>query len=172
MEWKIIKPEELSWNPFTVIGQQWFLVSAGHASGRNLMTASWGGFGIFWGKNTATVYIRQNRYTREFMDRDGKFTLSLMDQKYRKALTFCGSVTGRGRDKFAEAGLTPMDIDGTTAPAEAQTILVCRSMYSEVMMPGHFLDPEARNRWYDGKTRNSETFHTLYIAAIEKVLTK
>lgn len=172
MEWKIIQPEELNWNPFIAIGREWILVSAGNESGRNLMTASWGGLGVFWGKNAATIYIRQNRYTKEFIDKDGKFTLSLMGPEYRKALAFCGSVTGRGRDKFKEAGLTPMDIDGSTAPSEARTILVCRSMYSAVMTPDHFLDPDAQNKWYDGKTRNSDTFHTQYIAEIEKILTK
>lgn len=55
MEWKIIQPEELNWNPFIAIGREWILVSAGNESGRNLMTASWGGLGVFWGKNAATI---------------------------------------------------------------------------------------------------------------------
>ncbi|NRV77508.1 hypothetical protein DFH56_000002 [Clostridium beijerinckii] len=32
------------------------------------MTASWGGLGVFWGKNSATVYIRPGRYTKQFVD--------------------------------------------------------------------------------------------------------
>ena len=52
-----------------MIGKEWMLITAGTVSDCNTMTASWGGLGVIWGKPSATVYIRQSRYTKEFVDR-------------------------------------------------------------------------------------------------------
>ena len=58
-----IDPKELNQNVFSMIGEQWMLVTAGTAERCNTMTASWGGLGVLWGKPVATVYIRPQRYT-------------------------------------------------------------------------------------------------------------
>lgn len=42
------------------------------------MTASWGGIGVIWNKNVVTVYIRPQRYTREFVDASDHFTLTFL----------------------------------------------------------------------------------------------
>lgn len=55
---QIIKPEELQKNPFTMIGKEWLLITAEKDGKANTMTASWGGVGVLWGKNVATLYIR------------------------------------------------------------------------------------------------------------------
>ena len=89
MPFKRVKPEELSVNPFTVIGKDWFLITAGTEKECNTMTASWGGLGVIWGKPSATAYIRQSRYTKEFVDREELFTLSVFDESFRPALNLC-----------------------------------------------------------------------------------
>ena len=65
----------LEFNPFDKISRQWMLVTAGNEDTSNTMTASWGGVGIMWGKPVATVYIRPQRYTKEFIDKDEYFTI-------------------------------------------------------------------------------------------------
>lgn len=50
MSFKEIKPEELKENPFTMIGKDWLLITAGTKEHCNTMTASWGGLGVMWGK--------------------------------------------------------------------------------------------------------------------------
>lgn len=70
-----IDPKELNQNVFSMIGEQWMLVTAGTAERCNTMTASWGGLGVLWGKPVATVYIRPQRYTLEFVEREDCFTL-------------------------------------------------------------------------------------------------
>ena len=67
---------DLSINPFELIGTEWGLVTAGDATGFNTMTVSWGGMGVIWGKNVATIYVRPQRYTKRFIDAAGRFTLS------------------------------------------------------------------------------------------------
>ena len=100
--------ESLEFNPFKKISKQWMLITAGDEKKSNTMTASWGGLGIMWGKNVATAYIRPNRYTKEFVDQTDRFTLSFLPEEERKALNYCGTVSGRDvEDKWAAAGLHP-----------------------------------------------------------------
>ena len=37
-------------NPFTKLGKEWALVTAGDKEKSNTMTVSWGGTGVLWGK--------------------------------------------------------------------------------------------------------------------------
>ncbi len=75
---KEIKPEELTKNPFHMIGKEWMLVTAEKDGKVNTMTASWGGVGIMWGKPVAYVFIRPQRYTKEFIDGTDTFSLSIL----------------------------------------------------------------------------------------------
>lgn len=54
MAFKEVDIKSLNFNPFTKIGSEWMLITAGDESGCNTMTASWGGLGVLWGKNVAT----------------------------------------------------------------------------------------------------------------------
>ena len=167
MAFKELAMEEISWNPFTKIGKEWLLITAGDKENHNTMTASWGGVGIMWGKNVATVYIRPQRYTKQFVDANDRLTLSFFSEAYRKALNICGSKSGRDCDKETEAGLTPYAVDDTTAFEEADMILVCKKQYHQEMCPECFDVQENDEKWYPGKD-----YHTMYIVEIEKILVK
>ena len=71
-----IDPKTLALNPFSAIGDQWMLITAGTPERCNTMTASWGGLGVLWGAPMATAYIRPQRYTKGFVDENEYFTLS------------------------------------------------------------------------------------------------
>ena len=43
-----IRPQELTANPFQMIGTDWLLITAKKENKYNSMTASWGGLGIMW----------------------------------------------------------------------------------------------------------------------------
>lgn len=167
MAWKEIAIEELKFNPFTKIGKEWLLITAGDENGHNTMTASWGGLGIMWGKNVATIYIRPQRYTKEFVDKNERLTLTFFKDEYRKALSFCGTKSGRDYNKDKEAGLTPFYVDGTTAYEEAEMVFVCKKQYHQEMNPECFDVTENDTKWYPEKD-----YHTMYIVEIEKVLVK
>lgn len=167
MSFKEIKPEEIKDNPFKLIGKDWMLVTAGKKDSCNTMTASWGAVGIMWGKPSVTCYIRQSRYTKEFLDREDRFTLSVFDEEYRKALSLCGSVSGRDKDKIKEAGLTVCEAGESVAFEEARLIIVCKKEYAQYMGPENFINKENDERWYGDKD-----YHTMYIGSIEKVLVK
>ena len=163
-----IDPKTLTMNPFTLIGDQWLLITAGTPEHCNTMTASWGGLGVLWGAPAATIYLRPQRYTKEFVDNNDYFTLCFFDESYRKALNLCGSTSGRDVDKIKECGFT-VQAGAGNAPyfAEAELVLVCRKAYWQDMDPTHFLDDEIDGRHYPKKD-----YHRIFIGEIETVLKK
>ena len=167
MSFREVKPEELTMNPFTKIGKEWLLITAGNEEKCYTLTASWGAMGVMWGKNAVTVYIRPQRYTKEFVDREEAFTISVLGEDYRKALNYCGTVSGKGIDKITEAGLTPYFVDGTAGIQEADMIMVCKKMYHDTIKPECFDEAENDTKWYPQKD-----YHTMYIAEIQKVLVR
>ena len=46
MSFREVKAEELTMNPFTKIGKEWLLITAGNEEKCNTMTASWGAMGV------------------------------------------------------------------------------------------------------------------------------
>ena len=164
---KKLEVKDLKENFFEAIGKEWMLVTAGTKEKFNTMTASWGAMGVMWGKTAVTVYIRPQRYTKEFVDREETFTISVLGEDYRKALNYCGTVSGKGIDKITEAGLTPYFVDGTAGIQEADMIMVCKKMYHDTIKPECFDETENDTKWYPQKD-----YHTMYIAEIQKVLVR
>jgi flavin reductase (DIM6/NTAB) family NADH-FMN oxidoreductase RutF len=165
-EFKAIEPGKISGNAFDLIGRQWMLITAGDKSGFNTMTASWGGLGVLWGGPAAFCFVRPQRYTDVFLKKSDRFSLSFYDERWRKALSLCGSKSGRDCDKVAEAGLTPVFDDGTVYFEQARLVLVCRKLYMDAIRPGSFLVPEIAKNYPD------RDYHNVYIGAVEKALTR
>jgi flavin reductase (DIM6/NTAB) family NADH-FMN oxidoreductase RutF len=153
--------ELLEMNPFTKIGKEWALVTAGSKASCNPMTVSWGGMGVLWGKNVVYIFIRDSRYTKEFLESGDLFSLSFLGEDYRDALNYCGAHSGRDRDKFAEAGLTPAFRHSIPYPDEANLVILCRKMAAVPITGDMFTDPKIMSKWYtDGD------MHTMYVGEI------
>lgn len=165
MSFTEIKAEELKDNPFELIGKQWMLITAGNEEKCNTMTASWGGVGIMWGKPTATAYIRDSRYTKEFLDNGDLFSLSFLNEDYRDALNYCGSHSGRGEeDKFAAAGLTKAFRHDIPYPDEANLVFLCRKMAAVPVSEDSFIDSTLMDKWY-----SDHDMHMMYVGEIVEV---
>ena len=151
---------ELDQNVFQEIGKNWVLISAKNPEGKvNAMTASWGAMGVLWGMETITVYIRQTRYTKEFVDSQEHFTVSLFDG-YKKELRILGSKSGRDGDKIGEAGFTLEMIEDQPAFQQSKCVFICKKLYQDDI-PMDAMPEDVRERWYaDGN------YHTMYIAQI------
>ena len=157
-----IDPSEIRGNVFDRIGKEWMLITAGKPEKFNTMTASWGGLGVLWGRNVATVYIRPQRYTYEFVEQSDCFTISVFDESWRDALNLCGTKSGRDVDKIKECGFTVVEGEGGAPYFEqARLVLVCRKLYWQDMDPDHFLDPEIDSRFYAQKD-----YHRVYVGEI------
>lgn len=164
MGFKETRPEALADNPFTLIGKDWMLITAGTSESFNAMTASWGGLGVLWERKVAFCFIRPTRYTYEFVERSQDFTLSFFEEKHRKALSFCGSHSGRDCDKVRDAGLTAVKEGGFIYFDEARLVLECRKLYFQDISPGRFLDQKI-NDMYPQKD-----YHRMYVGEIIKCL--
>lgn len=152
-------------NVVELIGKEWMLITAGSIENFNTMTASWGNMGFLWGKPVVTVYVRPQRYTLEFLEREECFTLSFFSGKYREALNICGTKSGRDTDKVAESGLTPYSpADGTVSFEEARMVIKCRKLYKGKLGEEEFIDKSLLPKWYPQRD-----LHYMYIAEIEKV---
>lgn len=163
----LINPNDFNNSAFKTIGSDWLLVTAGSREKSNTMTASWGGFGIMWGKPVVYLVIRPQRYTKEFLDANECFSVSVLPENYRKALSYLGTVSGRDEDKITKSGLT-LEYNGNVPYfAEAYTYMVCRKMFAQPMKPEYLIDTTIDSKWYPNKD-----YHVLYIAEIEQLLVK
>lgn len=167
-----VKPEDVEYNifennVFSAVGDDWMLITAGDENGYNTMTASWGGMGVLWNDPVSFIFVRPQRYTYTFTEKHGKYTLSFFDEKYRDALTFCGSHSGRDCDKAKEAGLTPVFEDGYTYFAEASLVLFCEKKYADDLKGENFTDKSIIGKCYP-----YSDFHRMYIGKITKCIKK
>ncbi|OHD57098.1 MAG: flavin reductase [Spirochaetes bacterium GWF1_51_8] len=162
-----IRPEELTGNPFEMIGTRWMLIGAGNKEQHNMMTASWGTFGVLWFKPVVTVYVRPSRHTYGLLETNTLFTLSFFPETYREALNFCGSFSGRDVDKTRDCKLTALETDnGTICFAESDLIIECRKIYFHDLVPANFLD--------DGIEKNyhGSDYHRVYYGEITGIYRK
>ena len=158
-----IDPKTMPENVFSLIGDRWMLVTAGTPAHCNTMTASWGGLGVLWNKPMATIYVRPQRYTFQFLEESDRFTLSFFSPQWRKQLAHCGAVSGREEDKFAACGFHVADADGAPYVQEADLVLVCKKRYWNDLDPAH-MDPEALEHY------QAQDYHRMYLGEITQVL--
>lgn len=158
----------LEFDPFTKIGKEWALLTAGSKKCANTMTISWGGVGVMWGKNVVFVFVRDSRYTKELLDKGDFFSLSFLDEQYRDALKYCGSHSGRdGGNKITDAGLTPASRHSIPFIDEGNLVFLCKKMSATRLTEDSFLVPEIADKWYA-----DHDMHTMYIAEVIEVVAR
>lgn len=134
-------------------------LSAGERA--NVMTISWGGIGFLWKKKIAFVPVRRSRYSKEFIDKNGCFALSVPINKMSAELKYCGSHSGRDTDKIKSAGLTMLQCEhiSTQKVAGCDEYYECKVLTS-VELTLEMLPEELQKMYATGDV------HTLYIAEI------
>lgn len=171
MPFKEVDYKELKINPFTVFSDEWMLLSAGNANSFNTMTVSWGHLGAIWGHHsgtpTAIAYVRPQRYTFEFMEREEYFSLSVFDKSYKKELAYLGSHSGRNEDKLSKTSLTPVFFDNTTYFEQAKLVFILKKIYVGNILESGFVDNKLMEEHYPKKD-----YHTIYYGEIVKVLVR
>ena len=161
----------LEFNPFTKIGTEWMAVTAGDNKKVNTMTASWGTIGVLWGKNVVSIFIRDSRYTKEFIDKQDTFSLTffdMQDKENKLALKYFGAVSGRKEDKIANAKMhVDYASDGTPYIDEGNCVLLCKKLSATPISHESLLDPSLKEKWY-----SNGDYHTMYIVEIIEALRK
>lgn len=167
MAFKEISAAEVNFNPFTAIGKDWMLITAGDGENHNNMTASWGGVGELWGKPVSTVYIRPQRHTLKFVDEQEYYSLCFFDEKYRDALMFCGTKSGRDFDKDKETGLTAVFDREAPYYEQAKLVFICRKLYRQDMAAECFIDKQPLEKNYPNMD-----LHKIFVGEIVHILEK
>ncbi|MBZ4682989.1 MAG: hypothetical protein PWP46_21 [Fusobacteriaceae bacterium] len=150
-------------NVFDKIGKQWMLISAKQGEKINTMTASWGGMGVLWNKEVVYIFVRPQRYTREFIDASDYFTLSFFDEEYRKELSYLGKVSGRDIDKIKETSLIPAIEDDKVYFEQANMVIHCKKIYRQHLTPESIIDKKIEE-FYEND------YHIMYIGEILEIM--
>ena len=151
-------------SPVEMINDEWALLTAGTVDDYNTMTVSWGALGELWSKDCAFAFVRPQRYTYEFMEKNDYYTLTFFDGGYKKEMGFCGSHSGRDVDKAAQTGLQAVRVGEGVSFAQAKTVLVCKKIAVQDIKPEGFLDESIHGEY------PSNDYHRVYIGEIVKVL--
>lgn len=166
MRFKEINPKEFIGNPFSLIGDKWMLITCGDKEKYNTMTASWGAVGVMWNKDVVFSFVRPQRYTYEFLEKNEYFTISFYPDEYKSALNICGKLSGRDVDKVKKAGFTPVFSEEAPYFSESNIVLVCKKIYNQNIDKSCFLD-DKMDSFYP-----NHDYHRMFIGEIKKVLIK
>ena len=138
------------------------LASTNKKGESNVMTIGWGTPGIIWGKQIFTVLVRPSRYTYQFIEDSGTFTVNVPTEELRKWVDFCGSHSGREVDKFAELGIgvtKGQTVDSVTIDA-CPMVYECQVVHYNDVIPAN-LAQEIEVSAYGGSD-----YHRIYYGQI------
>ena len=158
---KQIGAEQIKGNIFELIGREWMLITSGSTDQYNMMTASWGAAGVLWRKPVVMVFIRPQRYTRDFVEKNAYFSLSFFEEKQRDLLNLCGTTSGRDLNKMNIDGMTPIQTPNRAVGfEEARLVIECRKIYFDDIDPAFFQAFEIE------KIYPKNDYHRFYIGEI------
>ena len=161
---KEINIRELKDNFVKMISNDWALLTAGKNDNFNTMTVSWGGIGELWNKDVCFIFVRPQRYTYEFIEKNDYFSLSFFGGEHKKELGVCGSKSGRDIDKIAETGFLPIDLGEAVGFEQAKVNIVLKKLAYQDMKPDGFIDETIMNNYANND------FHRIYVGEIVKVI--
>jgi flavin reductase (DIM6/NTAB) family NADH-FMN oxidoreductase RutF len=165
---KDIEINKIDKNWINSINKEWTLITAKKSDGTyNTLTASWGAVGELWMEPVYICFVRPERYTHEFLENSGYYSICFFDSKYKKDLAYLGTNSGRDGDKINKTKLTIIN-DGL-APyfKEANLVIFCRKIYRDDFKKENFIDKSIIDNIYYEK---GAKLHTMYIGKIEKVI--
>ena len=126
------------------------LLAATHPDGRtNVMTIGWGTIGVIWGRPILTVLVRPSRYTYQYIEASGEFTVNVPSPALTDFVRFCGSQSGRDHDKLArfEVRVTPGQRVRAATLDDCPLVYECRVVQQNDILPAA-LDPQIESGYY------------------------
>ncbi len=141
------------------------LVSQKEAGKPNAMAIGWGSIGSIWQRAVFLVLVRPSRYTFSLIEGTGEFTVNVPTAEMKDIVAYCGAVSGRGHDKFAEKELTVVPAGKVSCPVikECAIHYECRVIHSNDLVNAN-LEPEIVKSAYP-----RGDFHRVYYGEILRV---
>ncbi len=157
-----ISPEEISDNVFTLVGKDFFAITAGKADHYNSMIGSGGGLGVLFKKPVTWCVIRADRHTLEMIEKERTYTLSYFPDEHREQMLFLGSKSGRDSGKMKEVQLTSVQTpSGDMSFKEARLIFECKLTELTTPKPDDFCTQEAKD--YVTEAYKEENHYRKYV---------
>ena len=141
------------------------LVGSKKNGSSNVMTIGWGLVGVFWTKPIFLVAVRHSRFTHEFIEDNGEFTVNVPGEGLTEAVNYCGEVSGRKHDKFKECKLTVVKGKKVMVPVikECKIHYECKVVHKLELKSG-LVPADVKKTYYSGRAEND--YHTLYFGEI------
>ena len=116
----------------------------------NTITIGWGTMGVEWGRPIFIAYVRESRYTKQLLDKNGEFTVNIpLEGCDKQILAFCGTKSGADVDKFQELSLTAVPSEVVSVPGirELPLTLECKVLFKREQ-PIADIPVDIQNRYY------------------------
>jgi flavin reductase (DIM6/NTAB) family NADH-FMN oxidoreductase RutF len=83
------------------------------------------------------VLVRPSRYTYQCLEATNDFTVNVPTQEMAEIVSFCGTVSGRDHDKFAEKNLTAAPGRKVKSPTIAECVIhyECQVVHKNDVIP-------------------------------------
>lgn len=168
--YKSIDPNDLKYNVYQLLNQDWSVITAGGDNDYNSMIASWGGFGVIFNKNVAWQFLNSSRYTLAKMREYKTYTLSFIDTTYNKQKLILGTKSGKDTDKMKEIQLTAVKTPaGNYAYKEAYLIIELTLEGIQELDPNCFNDEKDKQFLREAKEKNGTGYHQFITGVVTNI---
>lgn len=96
---------KLELDPYTITGQSGVCITVEYEGKVNTTSSGQIMFGKMWGKDVIMVFIREQRYTMELLDKADFFSVTFFDDSFKSSLAYLKSVSGRVENKIEQIGM-------------------------------------------------------------------
>jgi len=123
------------------------LAASRQDGGSNVMTIGWATVGAIWGKQIMVVMVRPSRYTYEFVQESGLFTVNVPTPEMRPFVNLCGTKSGRDVDKIAQVTTSMGQTVDCVRLDDCPIVYECQVVHTNDVLP-ETLDPGIMERAY------------------------
>jgi len=138
------------------------LVSQGRQGPPDAMAIGWGTIGVIWSRPVFIVLVRPSRFTYGLIQETGEFTVNVAPPELKSVATYCGTVSGRDHNKFAEKNLTALPSEKIRTPI----IKECTIHFEGRVIHKNDLIPSEIEKTIIPQFYGGGDFHRLYFGEI------
>jgi flavin reductase (DIM6/NTAB) family NADH-FMN oxidoreductase RutF len=108
------------------------------------------------------VMVRPSRHTYEMLEEHGEFTVNIPGKNLAEAVAYCGAVSGRNFDKFAEKGLTASRGKRVRVPIVGECVVhyECSVVHKNDILPSELMPAIDKAAYAD------KSYHRVYYGEI------
>ncbi len=151
-----------NYNILTLVGKDFYAITAGEKDSFNSMVGSGGGIGILLKKAVFWCILREDRYTLELMKKRKNFTITFFQKEHASKMFCLAKESGRNSRKMEHISLTPiLTPNENITYAEAQLVLECKLMALTLPQIDNFCMEE--DRAYLRKAYEDEKLNRNYV---------